>query len=646
MGSIIRRLFWALFLSGSCFLATFLWLQAQEKRSTVSEKERIAQVTYITEDARKKIPQSLQWLPISNGDTLFDGDSIRTSDKSEVKISFTDGRSILVDSGSTIVIQKNKDEISLDLVEGSLFVDAKKENSPTRDSLENKSKSKNEFVFKSEKNRFVLDGSKSILSKSKGQQAQVNILEGQGKFNDSSGKMKELNKGQSVTLTNQGAQNNIEIKIISPNLTKDSDQLSQIYYINPEGDSTVTFKWRGFPKNHEITLLTGKSKKELTETEVLPANTDHVNTLLKLGTHYWQLVSKDPKTKTKVHSSNVYKLEILSRYPAILFAPENNKLFENELMPLSVLLQWQKPESSKSVHLELGTHPQMLPQFLILKNINVSQTQEYTVKDLKEGEYYWRLSTKYPDSDIPFQTKIQKFTVKRIIKEPPKPPPLLSWIKTPEKQFYLNQPHIELNWETQSRKEEILSWNIQVLGAENEKIITQRIPSTGTPLSSFKSNLSTPGKFSISIEALDKNGLVLGNLPARQIEVNEFPLPKAPVFSNADYKRNAKTNKVYFENGILQLKWNFQSLVKEYEVELNSSLDSENQKLVLDKNLLDYKGKSGTGLTPGQYQIKITPIDQHNRRGPSSESFDFEVPKFTTMSAPKLKNLNIKQNSE
>lgn len=640
MNSNFRRLIWAFFLSGSCFLATFLWSNAQKKRSSIEGKEKIAEVTYISEDSKKKLAQSLQWLPISTGDTLFDGDSIRTSDKSEVKISFEDGRSILVDAGSTIVIQKTKGEIALDLVEGSLYVDAKQTSANLAEDKD-KSKTKNEIVFKSDKSKFTLDGSKTVLTKNKGQQAQVNILEGQGKFNDSSGQTKELTKGQSVTLTNQGIQNNIDIKIISPSLTKGQDQLSQIYYINPEGDSTVRFKWKGFPKNQEVVLLTGSSKKTMTEKEVVAPGRDSANTLLNLGTHYWQLVSRDPGTKAKMHSSTVYKIDVLSRYPAIVLAPENNKIYESEAPTQNVTLQWQKPQDYKSIKLELSSHPQLLEQFMVLKNINVSQVQEYLVKDLKEGDYYWRLSTKYEDSDTAFQTKIQKFTVKHLIKEPPKPPPVLSWSKTQDKQFYLNQPSIDLSWEALTRKEDITNWKIELVGQNNESVLKQQVQAT-----SLKSNITGPGKFIAYIEALDKNGASLGKLPPKTIDVTEFPLPKAPVLTNAEMKRNAKTNKIYFENGVVQLQWNYQQVVKEYEVELNSSLEGENQKITLGKNNLEYKGKSGTGLTPGQYQLKITPIDQHNRRGPSSESFEFEVPKSTSLSAPKLKNLNIKQNSE
>lgn len=640
MNSNFKRLIWAFVLSGSCFLATFLWSNAQNKRASIEGKEKIAEVTYISEISKKKLAQSLQWLPISSGDGLFDGDSIRTSDKSEVKISFEDGRSILVDAGSTIVIQKSKGEIALDLVEGSLYVDAKQSNEVAGE-VKDKTKAKSEIVFKSDKSKFTLDGSKTVLSKAKGQQAQVNILEGQGKFNDASGQTKEISKGQSVTLTNQGLQNNIDIKIISPSLTKGDDQLSQLYYINPEGDSTVRFKWKGFPKNQEVALLTGSSKKTLTEKEVIAPGRDSANTLLNLGTHYWQLVSRDPGSKTNIHSSTIYKVEILSRYPAIILSPENNKIYESEAPAQNITLQWQKPQDYKSIKLELSTNPQMLEQYMVLKNVNVSQVQEYLVKDLKDGDYYWRLSTKYDDSDTPFQTKIQKFTVKRLIKEPPKPPPVLAWIRTPDKQLYLNQPVIDLTWEAQTRKEDIANWKVELVGQNNESVLKQQVQ---TP--TLKSNIANPGKYIAYVEALDKNGVSLGKLPAKAIEVSEFPLPKAPVFTSTDLKRNAKSNKVYFENGVIQLQWNYQSIVKEYEVELLSSLEAENQKVMIGKTNFDYKGKSGTGLTPGQYQIKITPIDQHNRRGPSSENFEFEVPKSTSLSAPKLKNLNIKQNSE
>ncbi|MCK6597879.1 MAG: FecR family protein [Bdellovibrionaceae bacterium] len=638
MKTNFRRLFWAFFLSGSCFIATFLWSNAQEKKFQITDKNKIAQVTYTNEDARKKIARSLQWLPISSGDTLYDGDSIRTSDKSEVKISFDDGKSIVVDSGSTIVIQKNKSEISLDLVEGSLYVDAKQTVATDGD---DRKTNKSEIIFRSDKNKFNLDGTKTILSKNKGQQTQVNILDGQAKFNDSSGKVKELSKGQSLTVTQNGIKTNLEIKIISPSLFKPGDQLSQVYFINPEADPTVRFKWKGFPKEQEISLLIGDSKKNMVEKANLPVASDSVNTLLPLGTYYWQLISKDPKTKNKLHSSSVYKLEIHSRYPPIILAPENNKIYEVETLPLGVNLKWQKPQDVKSVFLELSNHPQMLSSFLILKNINVSQVQDYLVKDLKEGDYYWRLSTKYHDSDLSFQTKIQKFSIKKLIKEPPKPPPVLAWTKTPEKQFYLSQPSIELNWEAQTRKNEITQWKIEVLNQNNESVAQQV-----SELNQFKVQLTASGRYIAYVEALDKAGQSMAKLSPRSIEISEFPLAKAPIFKIEDLKRNQLTNKVYFENGILDVQWNNQPIVKEYEIELIAKKSNDTEKLNSNKNRFEYRGKNGTGLTPGSYELVVTPIDQHDRRGPASESFEFEVPSQTSLSAPKLKNLNIKQSSD
>jgi hypothetical protein len=104
------------------------------------------------------------------------------------------------------------------------------------------------------------------------------------------------------------------------------------------------------------------------------------------------------------------------------------------------------------------------------------------------------------------------------------------------------QPAIDLSWEAQTRKEDIANWKIELVGQNNESVLKQQVQTTA-----LKSNIAAPGKFVAYIEALDKNGVSLGKLPPKTIDVTEFPLPKAPVLTNAEMKRNAKTNKIYVQ---------------------------------------------------------------------------------------------------
>ena len=274
----------------------------------------------------------------------------------------------------------------------------------------------------------------------------------------------------------------------------------------------------------------------------------------------------------------------------------------------------------------------------IINNRNVSNLQSFTLSNSGPGDYYWRLSTKYEDMDRAVYTKIQKFRVTR--KEPPKPPPALTWGNTLEKQFYLQKPTIALSWDALSRKEDIAKWKIEISNSEGKTILTRDLTDIKYSNDQMKS-----GVYKVTLEAFDKNDLSLTKTLPKSIEILEMPFPKAPVLSVQNLKRNPTTNKFYFENGVIDLEWNFQPDAKTYEIEIFSPALNKSEKMISNKNSIQYSG-AANGLNPGAYQVKITPIDQYSRRGPASEQFDFDVPNFTTLSAPKLKNLNIKQSGQ
>ncbi len=624
----LRRLFWAFFLSGSCFLSTYLWSKSLVKAAADSTSEKLAQVTFTAEDSRKKLSSTLQWLPLETGDFLYDGDTIRTSDRSEVQINFNDGRSIKVDSNSTFVIQKSNDEISLDLKEGSVFVDAK--------SL-TETKASSQLVVISDKTKLDLNGAKAQISKSKDMKTQLNIIEGKTKIRDSSGNFKDLTSGQAVTLDKKEVQIKEEIKIISPSITKENDKTTLIAYIDPDADSTVSFRWKGMPKSDESVLVIGDTKKTMKEKELVSPGKENVNTILSPGTYYWQLSSRNPTTKRNTYESSVYKLQVMSRFSALVLAPKNEEVIIYDLVPLNVTLRWQKPSAFKSLFLEVSKSPTMGADFIVPSR-NVSNAQDFTLKIGAEGDFYWRIATKYEDMERPIYTKIQKFRV--IKKEPPKPPPVLTWVNTLEKQYYLDKPAIKLNWDALSRKDEIAKWKVELFNAQAKSILVREQPGF-----SFVNDQVLPGSYKAVVEAFDKNGVSLGKSQPKPIEILEMPLPKAPTVNTQNVKKNQNTNKYYFENGVVSLQWDFQPVAKSYEVEIFSPVSNKMEKVPATKNSLQYSG-SATGLNPGAYQVKITPIDQYSRRGPSSETFEFEVPNFTTMSAPKLKNLNIKQSGQ
>lgn len=624
----LKRLIVALILSGSCFLATFLWSKSQMRVSSKDGSDWLAQVAETEEDTRKKFASSLQWLPLEKGDYLFDGDTVRTSDMSEVTILFNDDRKIRVDSNSTFVIQKSNDEIALDLKEGSVFVDAKS----LADTKDTKS-----LVIVADNKKVDLTGAKAQISKGKDKTTQLNILEGKMQIRDDKGNVKDLNAGQAATLNQKETKIREEIKIISPRLTKDDDETTLIYYIDPDGDSTVAFRWNGASKADESVLLLGDSKNTMKERAVAPLGREAINLSLTPGNYYWQLITRNPANKQKTHESTLFKLQVQSRFSVMVLAPKNEEVFLYDTTPIVVGLKWQKPAVFKSLVLEVSKSPTMSGEFII-NNRNVSNAQDFNLNVSTPGDYFWRIATKYEDMERPIYTKIQKFRV--VKKEPPKPPPTLTWLTTQEKQFFVEKPVIKLAWDALTRKEEIAKWKLEITNTQDKNILSREL----TDLS-FTNDQIAIGSYKVTIEPFDKNGLSMGKTAPKTIDIAELPLPRAPVINSQNVKRNQNTNRYYFENGIINLQWDYQPVAKSYEVEIYSPTTNKTERVASGKNSLQYSGAT-MGLSPGAYQVKVTPLDQHNRRGPASETFEFEVPSFTTMSAPKLKNLNIKQSGQ
>jgi hypothetical protein len=428
-----------------------------------------------------------------------------------------------------------------------------------------------------------------------------------------------------------------EIKIISPSIKKESDKTILIYYIDPDTDTTVSFRWKGTPKNDETVLIIGNNKDNLKEKELIPPGKENINTILAPGNYVWKLVSRNPGSKKVTYDSAIYKLSVQSRYSVLVTAPKNDEVIIYDSVPLNVALKWQKPNAFKSLTLDVSKSPTMTDNFII-NSRNVSNAQEFALTINSEGDYYWRVATKYEDMERPIYTKIQKFRV--VKKEPPKPPPSLTWGNTQEKQFYVDKPTMTITWDALTRKEDVAKWKLEVLNAEAKPILTREMREL-----KFVNDQIQPGTYKVTIEPFDKNGISMTKTAPKNIEILEMPLPKAPVINNQVVKRNQNTNKYYFENGVVNLRWDYQSTVGSYEVEIYSPVTNKIEKVASKNSSLTYSGAM-SGLNPGTYKVKVTPIDYYNRRGPSSESFEFEVPNFTTMSAPKLKNLNIKQSDQ
>ena len=71
--------------------------------------EKIGEVTVLKNDVRRRFEVALSWLPLSNKNDVYQGDSVFTGDNSNVEITTISGEVITIAANSLVVINRKKD---------------------------------------------------------------------------------------------------------------------------------------------------------------------------------------------------------------------------------------------------------------------------------------------------------------------------------------------------------------------------------------------------------------------------------------------------------------------------------------------------------------------------------------------------------
>ncbi|HEY8272224.1 MAG TPA: FecR domain-containing protein, partial [Pseudobdellovibrionaceae bacterium] len=272
MRSQWKRLLWAATLSGICLMATFTWYHFTKSKSHTNDNEKpLAYVGKINDEIQRRPATRLLWQEVGTGDPLFNGEAIRTSEKGEVRIQFADSSRYLdLEPESLIVIQQNKGEIALDLMEGSLFVAAAKDEAEAEGTA---------LVLNSASGKVDLSKASVNLSKSGTNQMDIQVLGGSASIKDKSGKDKVLSSGNigGPNVNNSSQFNKADLQILSPIPGK-------VAYIDADDKENLTFKWKGFPAGLKVSLFTGPTRKDMKELTTATAPEENsFKTALPLG---------------------------------------------------------------------------------------------------------------------------------------------------------------------------------------------------------------------------------------------------------------------------------------------------------------------------------------------------------------------------
>jgi hypothetical protein len=582
------------------------YYSTQPKIKSISMLPPIAFVHKTTNEVHRKAAARALWQTTEDGDELRIGDAIRTTEKGEVRIQFMNSdRFIELEADSMVVLQQNEKEISLDLQEGSVYVNAVTEDKNDKLALSVNTKA----------GKVDLSKTTALISGSSSTKLDVKVIKGEAVLKKEGSKGEVIDAGKTGGLGTTGLKVNSEkVQIVSPDTSKP-------HYINSDNPSPLKIKWEGFPPNSQVILEAGSNRKSMfpVASEKIAANELQVN--FTPGNHYWRLKALNPDTRSLITETSVFKTEVIARFAPIPIAPEPNFIIQTRRAVESVTLKWGVGPEFKEVQIEL--YNEATNQQILNKRFPANQDSA-DLPNLPLSNYRWRITGYTIDGNQALAGSFTKFAIqeKRIIKIP------VAWnTNLKSTQYFVNSdPKLSLMWGAEDM-ERIVKWRLRLAPEGKELAKGEAIETTHQK---FEKTLPQKGRYIASVEAIDTDGDSIGNSEPRTFIIDELPLLSAPTVMPETGDFLAKSD------GTFGVEWQSLDGAKIYHVIVRD----QTGKVVIENNT-DSAVYKLNNLMPGSYDLQVGASDNFGRRGTLSTKRKLLVPDKSEVKAPKLRKIKV-----
>lgn len=698
----LRRLAIALFISASGFAATQFWFNSGVKGVRNANQKPVANLSETTNDVKRKPQKRVIWESVSKNDDLYPGEAIRTSSNGEAKIRLVkSGTVIHLDPDSLVVLEETGSGLSLDFLQGNLFVQST--NTGATDDL----------TLKTGKGEIKLKSADMSLSKDQGGQVSLEVYKGQAELQQGSQKL-SLEKDKSASLGEKGmtiAKDRVQILYpqagdsILLNLTK-AEKLD------------VTFK--PLPAGYSVAAEWGQNRTNL-KAAGTPVAGDAGKIILpgKSGKWFLRLTAQSSDPALPPLNSIIVPVNIEPKSPPALVEPTAEQAVIKPSQEAAVRFRWVNRNQLESQILEVAGDPGF-------KNVKVKQTlkgdEGSFESPLPDGSYFWRVTgfLKVKDKTEALMSPVVKFSAHSTYEIKP---PTLVWPADQQRLSYsdaqksgvtfkwqatpgLNtfhaliekktadgwKPVIDKEFETLTTKladpaSGTYQWKVSTLdpkgGAakpsatfsfvieEMPKLEWASQPSlyeypTPTPTlhaqwkptasaASYRYRIAAKNNANEPEWIATKQSVLEANLPAdgdyeatvealnakgqtiAQSDPRTFTIKRKPLLPAPQWAQNTPESFKADPKGNLSFGWEPVEGAKNYLM----ILEGEDGKVV-DKKEVSRTTASYSRLKPGQYRVKLKSVDTLQRPSEESSTKELYVPSLSDIKAPKIKNMKVK----
>lgn len=347
-------------------------------------------------DVRRRVDSGMTWSNVEEKQTVYEGDSIFTGDKSEASIQLENGTVIKVDPKSLVVIRTKDGRTEIDLMYGS---------------LQGKIASAEPILIKengvSQELNATAGSQLRIVKQDKQKEVRVQVTKGEVKVADGSAKEDEV-----IALSNQKAVvQKSTVTLLSPS-NGDTKWL-------PLG-STLDFKWKasgtaaGKPARIEF------SRGSQFDKPFYAADTSGDrfavgDSNLPEGSFYWRVKPKDGEPSLPA------LVTAYADIPPMPVLPKNAQTYsldsEHDQTSKTVFFTWEDKAGSVDYELEVARDA----EFKDVVKSKLGKEKVERVADLGAGTYYWHVKGRHPDRENAPFSRVMTFSIKEGARVPTTP---------------------------------------------------------------------------------------------------------------------------------------------------------------------------------------------------------------------------------
>lgn len=370
-------------------------------RSGMGKTKLIGKVTAKRNTAERKFSSQVVWDEVSKGSSLYNYDTIRTTDHSEATLRLIDGTVITLNENSMILLSVSEKELDIKFIQGTM----------SAKQADVKGTAARNVTIQSGETKVSLKNGDVSLSQDRDNQLQMTVNRGKAKL-ETDGKEKIINENQNIVAGKDSIRlYDLTIKLISPD--------NNAYFPSTPNKTTVPCSWEQPRGDYDAYLEIAANPSVADPLIRMKANRNNAAAKLDNGVYYWRVTAKH-KTTDKVESSEIRKFTIVNDKPVDLIAPANRSVIRYRDEKPMIDFLWSKNETVSRYRLMVSDNPNMAAT-----SVNtVVEGNRIAINNLGQNTYYWKVAAvsemERPGNNA--ESAVHTFTVAKTEKiEPPEP---------------------------------------------------------------------------------------------------------------------------------------------------------------------------------------------------------------------------------